>query len=361
METFGQYLNRFAKATNIVPDAIWDSVLEAVQDYLKKHFDVKFCALLVPTTANQQPGLMTEWHPGGHHWFAAIKNPDGSYNGQTAYAYEQRKNLWIVSREPDGLLAKVSQFEDLLGESEPDKIPPFIDLNNADIRTSIITVLQTHDNRHIGVLNIESARRLKPTVSLKAEVQRIAEALALLYILKRTYKIQKQSTQHTVDNLRRLSDRPLRDLHSLFLAYSSQADQEVMSAIRLAVAKFDVQIFDWGTDTRAGSIHEHIWDSLSRAGLCLCYFSEPEAQGGAFRYRDNPNVLFEAGIMYALAANESITAWIPVREENSPSLPFDFSAQRILRVPRGQTGALIKDRFIDDLVKWLREVGLPAR
>lgn len=80
---------------------------------------MKFSALLVPTTANQQSGMMTEWHPGGHHWLAAIKNPDGSYNGQTAYAYEQRKNLWsatvrsmfVATDSPCGSLSATIEIE----------------------------------------------------------------------------------------------------------------------------------------------------------------------------------------------------------------------------------------------------------
>lgn len=51
---------------------------------------------------------------------------------------------------------------------------------------------------------------------------------------------------------------------------------------------------------------------------------------------DNPNVIFEAGMLHALINSPDAppSGWIPVREEDSPAAPFDFAAERIEKVPR---------------------------
>ena len=44
------------------------------------------------------------------------------------------------------------------------------------------------------------------------------------------------------------------------------------------------------------------------------------------------------------------SGWIPVRERKSPPAPFDFAAERILLVPRGNNGVLNESRFREMLV-----------
>jgi len=88
---------------------------------------------------------------------------------------------------------------------------------------------------------------------------------------------------------------------------------------------------------------------IGNSELGLCYFSEPTTEG---QFQDNPNVLFEAGMMQALANSPStrLRAWIPVREKESPSIPFDIASERILSVDRAD-GKLDKTSFADALRK----------
>ena len=54
-------------------------------------------------------------------------------------------------------------------------------------------------------------------------------------------------------------------------------------------------------------------------------------------------------------------AWIPIRERNSPGLPFNFSTERILFVPRDSRGQLIAEAFKDELHRRCRAAGMPQR
>ena len=89
----------------------------------------------------------------------------------------------------------------------------------------------------------------------------------------------------------------------------------------------------WEDSTEAGNITMQIIRDIGNSDFGLCYFSEPTAQG---RFEDNANVLFEAGMMQALANSHSalLRAWIPIREKESASIPFDIASERILLVDR---------------------------
>jgi hypothetical protein len=70
---------------------------------------------------------------------------------------------------------------------------------------------------------------------------------------------------------------------------------------------------------------------------------------------DNPNVVFEAGMLHARTANNESgdggepTGWIPIREVDSPPAPFDFASERTVQVPRRADGAVNEDRLRDEL------------
>jgi hypothetical protein len=66
-------------------------------------------------------------------------------------------------------------------------------------------------------------------------------------------------------------------------------------------------------------------------------------------YRDNPNVLFEAGMLQALtnAPSAEPVGWIPVREDVrfSGPPPFDVAGERLVVVPRSNPGSFNEDSF----------------
>jgi hypothetical protein len=108
-----------------------------------------------------------------------------------------------------------------------------------------------------------------------------------------------------------------------------------------------VSVFDWQEIADAGAITSQIADRIVRSRYGICYFSEPDPSDAGHKYVDNPNVIFEAGMLHALinAPDAPPSGWIPVREDDSPPAPFDFADQRIERIPRDADGKVDEERF----------------
>jgi hypothetical protein len=99
-----------------------------------------------------------------------------------------------------------------------------------------------------------------------------------------------------------------------------------------------------------GNINLQLADEIRRAQYGICYLSEEDAdEKGTFR--DNPNVLVEAGMLHMVtqATTAAGTGWIPIREANSARMPFDLESQRMVIVERSPDGILDEERFRTDL------------
>ena len=77
------------------------------------------------------------------------------------------------------------------------------------------------------------------------------------------------------------------------------------------------------------------------------------------RFLDNPNVLFEAGMLHVCRENtaDSIKGWIPIREdaERTTPIPFNFAGDSVLIVPR-ESNAFSSEEFYLDLSARLNSI-----
>ena len=87
-----------------------------------------------------------------------------------------------------------------------------------------------------------------------------------------------------------------------------------------------------------------ILEQVKKSQFGLCYFSEPtEDPEGKYKYQDNINVVFEAG-MFQSQTNPNVTdrpeGWIPIREIKplTPPPAFDFAQERMITVERSKDG-----------------------
>ena len=130
---------------------------------------------------------------------------------------------------------------------------------------------------------------------------------------------------------------------------ASQSPDDLSGLLAKLVSEFEskVTVFDWQEIADSGAITSQIADRIVRSRYGVTYFSEPASPGLGHRYVDNPNVIFEAGMLHALinAPDAPPSGWIPVREDDSPPAPFDFADQRIERVPRDEQGQVVEERF----------------
>jgi hypothetical protein len=360
METFGQHLQRFALAVDIVSDKVFEKVFNLAVKQLEKNLAVVFSEFLVPTTVDDAPGLRSYFTRGGGGWSKRIKDAAGNYQGQISYAYDRGEPMWIVS-DDKGPLRDVHTYLNLLSHSgRSEGIPRYVGLTDEPVLTSIIYPL-LHDGERIGVINFESTEYLSSIRSLKQELKCIADSITSLFVLMKACCTQSQNTELAISALEQHKGAIVSGASRVFVASSANADEDVMQAVSEVLEVFDIRLEYWKNDAEPGDIRSHIWRKLLASELGICYFSEP-AHGSDVSYRDNSNVLFEAGMMYAVVQTSSgMKAWIPIREINSPPLPFNLSTERALLVPRYPNGSLNKEKFREDLRARLRAVQTPTR
>lgn len=355
--TFGNHLERFAHAVDIVSDNVFFNALELVRRYLRDTLSIQYCELLVPIPIDGRPGLKSEWHPGGEGWASSIRNESGDYNGQISYAFDKQRRAWMVAVDRNEL--RDTACEDLWNSGIPsEKIPAFVHLNDKPIKTSIMCPLRA-DEQRLGILNFESTIHLRPTKTLTEEIRRITDSIAYLLILKKAHQFQCESTGKALGVLDQSTRLPLTDKDRVFVASSGKGDAVVTGIITRTLAEFDVEVAYWKVDTHIGNIQDYLWNKISTSVLGVCYLSEPNERS-SFRYTDNRNVLFEAGMMHALSkSGEVMKGWIPIREKDSPPLPFDFGSEKIVEVPRNSNFEINEDWLQATLRSHLKSANLP--
>jgi hypothetical protein len=350
VKSFGELLKQFALSVDIVGEVTFNRVRDYVVEYMRNELDTAYFGLMTRSVIDGQPGLQTTWSSADQGSATTIRTGD-RYTRQVSLCFDQRRALWVVSndgtplrevREPDG-------FVDLWGGAT--NLPMYMAPVDEPMQTSIMLPL-VRMGRPLGVMYLESVAHVEATPVAKHELMTLADAVAILIELRDANKSQTEGTDTAVTQLGRFlrtAKFPRLTKPNLFLASADDADTQVLGVLREVLAEFDsmVSVFDWQEIADAGAITSQIADRIVRSRYGICYFSEPDPSDGGPKYADNPNVIFEAGMLHALinAPDAPPSGWIPVREDDSPPAPFDFADQRIERVPRDSDGKVDEERF----------------
>lgn len=356
VKTFAELLKQFAYSVDIVDQGTFDRVRDHVVEYMRNELEAAYFGLMTRSVIDGQPGLTTTWSSAEQGSATTIRSGDG-YTRQVSLAFDQRRPLWVVSADGRPL----REVEDAEGYLElwsgvgglPRYMPPV----DEPMKTSIMLPL-VRVGRPLGVMYLESTTHVEATPVAKHELSALAEAIAILIELRDANKSQTDGTERAVGQLGRFlrtAKFPRLTKPNLFLASADDADSHVLGILKGVLATFDakVTVFDWQEIADSGAITSQIADRIVRSRYGVTYFSEPAPPGSRHRYADNPNVIFEAGMLHALinAPDAPPSGWIPVREDDSPPAPFDFADQRIERVPRDADGQVLEERFRTQMQK----------
>lgn len=201
---------------------------------------------------------------------------------------------------------------------------------------------------------MESRIYLEKTNIATKEILNIAETISIILSLREFNKTQKRNTLNAIESLtKEIGKNKLRNLSKpkLFFAFSSKGDKIVIETIKnlLLNYKDKLTLIFWDEIQDSGNIITQMTNEILTSSFGICYFSEIANSGT--KYIDNPNVIFEAGIFYGLSKiNDTTTlGWIPIREKDSPKLPFDFSTERLIVVNRRADGNLQEAIFLQDI------------
>jgi hypothetical protein len=183
----------------------------------------------------------------------------------------------------------------------------------------------------------DSRKRLDIADFDREEFLLLADSIGVLLDLRSLNDVQAQGTRDALGTLRQIKAAvtfPQVSKPQVFVAFSSRADREVVGIILDELEKLEdrLRILPWNHIDESGMISAQLAQAISSSKFGVCYLSEPNDHGG---YQDNPNVLFEAGMLHARSlSTQDQTRWLPIREDKSPPAPFDFAGDRMEFVPR---------------------------
>jgi len=348
--TFGAYLKRFALSVDVMDDATLTAIGTMVEEYVGNELQIEYFEVMTEALIDDQAGLTTMWtSEADRNRSKTVLNPDGQPRDQTALSYHRGIPLWVVADEKSMTLAQTDRYLDLWSGASDD-LPTYVSPSRLDIQTSIIVPLN-RGRRKLGVIYLESVSHVEITEVAKGELQLLADAIALLCLTRDATATSRESTGDAIKGLTAIlasGDLPRLAKPQVFVASSSGSDQQVVGTIMTVLSRFGAKVTPvlWSEVRDSGPIDRQIVETITRSRFGVCYMSEPaEDLDPGVDFQDNPNVLFEAGMLHSLTNAEVSAGWIPIREEKSTPPPFDFAHERIEIVPRLDDGQLNRDAF----------------
>jgi hypothetical protein len=343
MVYFGQQLESFSKAIDIVTDEVRENILLTVQRKLETSLGIRFLTLHRATLIdNNIEGLITtEWLVGGDRFDGpvTIHRSDNSYASQVSLAFGNNKQLWIVRKDKSFLGDGPPYLNLILGETDPE-IPPYVKKAASSSKTSIIFPLATSPGaKPDAVINFESSRHLDYNPYIEKELRSIAESIYRLYQRNRQHSKCLHDTREEIDRLRSVESYIKPAKPTLFFAFSGRAKSDIVNLVDTVLQEFDVDLRRWDQDSRLGSIHRHVYDSIKICDFGICYLSE---ENESERFSDNANVLIELGMFWF--KNETLSNVIVIREQAEERVPFDIADKRILKVKRNRASSQLDEK-----------------
>lgn len=359
LRTFGDDLRHFARSLDILDKDLCRQALDLVRQYADQALSVQYLEIVAPAVVNGEPGIATVYSSTGERHSTSLRHEDGRYRTQLALCFGEGAPLWVVSpdREPlDGTTAYRNCWRGPNASVPGADLPRYVPPNESEpIRTSIMLPAKLNGTT-IAAIDLESTRHLEITEDAKRELGRLAEAVAHLRDCAAFSESRTDGTKAALETLKNaVQTGPRAQLAkpTVFVAFSGNTDRDVIAVMDDALSAFSEQldVIRWDHMQTAGNINRQISEAITTARFGICYFSE-YAPGDRTSFRDNPNVLFEAGMLHALSVPRNAqSAWIPVREPASPPAPFDVLQERMLLVDRYDDGKLKKEEFRENLTR----------
>jgi hypothetical protein len=366
-EQFLQEMEQFAFSIDIVDEEIWRDIRKLIEGYLIK-LKISNFRLLVERPSKEGPSLVSEWKMGDNdnNWGHRIMDDKRNYVGQVAFAYDKKKCLWVVGANKEALL-ETSRYNDCwnLTNHRDKEIPG--SKANKDIYTSIFIPLK-FEFETSGIVCFESTDYLECTPAQKEVFETLARVIQLLYQLYATHRLRKSKTDLVLSGIEVPEEVIIpKPKDQVFLAYPERADQDVIKAIKdLLSDKYEdkLDVIDWRENPEPGSISRRLVKDILKCEYGICYLSEKPDDSPEVQFKDNPNVLIEAGMFYILSqkkTRKNLKNWILIREKenlHSDKLPFDLKDFNIFFVNRetGSDGAsemLNQKKFKDEFESWI--------
>ena len=356
--TFGEHLCQFSESVDHVEEDTFLRVLNLIATYADQELGLRYFEFMEPHTVNGREGLKSSAiylngkRLGKDYSTEMFQRGRGRKPiSQAALAYDSNSELWIVSKTKGPLV----DSDDVVDQwSQKISLPKYKRAEELESRTSVLVPVDQDRNR-LGLIDFEGDVYIPFSATTSNELERIGNCVAKLWFLCRAFETQKSGTEVALDNLNDILARrgfPPFGTPELFLAYPDTAKQDVLRIIHKTLVPFEeedrIKVVDWKKLKKPGTVMAQLLDQIDRCRFGLCYLSE-EISDDPNRFRDNPNVLFEAGMFHALVnlSYGDQRKWIPIREKESlRDIPFDFAAERRIEIQRDEQGEILDEEKV---------------
>ena len=353
-QTFGDYLLQFGLTIDIVDDRTFNDFMDIVDDYVRDYLNIDFLSLKIKNISDINVGLhAVKGHDEGKT--ISIKNESGEITGQTAYAFVNKLPLWITDENQKDLKDGSAYHIDLWNKKTG--FPQVSKHKKPKVKTSIIVPI-IRDNEAVGAVEFETKQYIEATATAKNELEKIANTISRVHYLHRSFKAQSENTHTAIRSLKTyLSKRSWPGLTKpqIFVAFPAKGEPDVIGKMKSVLDSFKgrANVMFWDNCNDSGKVDKQIIEAIAKSKFGVCYFSEPTPEGSPYRYFDNPNVIFEAGMFQSLtnSPGEKPIGWVPIREQDSPPPPFDYGSERILQIKRLKGNSLNEQTFATNLKK----------
>jgi hypothetical protein len=273
--------------------------------YLEREMQIKYCAVLSKGTVAGRRGLQTLLyiHDSQRNISFPIRKDDESFYNPAAFAFENNMRLWLVA--PDEVpLKDTLQINDEWTHSG-DQLPGFDQAMDMNIRTAIFMPL-CRDGEPFAIADLQSELYQCPTDIALRELEMLAEVLTQMLLLHEMNVMRHARTEEAMKLLRRpLDEKSYRPVTApqIFFAFSASARDDVVGLIKDVLHEYSgrLSVYFWDESQQSGDITEELMTRIAGSRFGLCYFSEPSCSpAGEQPFRDNPNVIFEAGMFQSL-------------------------------------------------------------
>jgi predicted nucleotide-binding protein len=361
-KNIAEHLHQFALSVDMVDSETFYRIKAMLSEYFTKKLKADFYEIQIDGTEirsgdTSKNALKTIW-TNGKETTTEIYKDDGSYSGQTIYSYDKVIPLWITSKNKMLLRDAINNggYIDLWSHSED--LPRYWDYAQIGAKTSIVIPLK-YGSRTFGFINLEFKDYIEYSNLAKDELSYLSSAIARIIWLQEIHKNQISDTKTAVDALQTIASSQQSfvtkpTIPRIFLASSSRADANVISKIIEVLDRYNNKfvIVFWKLISESGDINEKLASAIESCDLGICYLSEPnDSNDSMYKYKDNSNVLFEAGMFHSLCNLDKTKFWIPIREKSSPRAPFDFLTQRTIVINRLADDTLIEEGLEGQLVR----------
>jgi hypothetical protein len=360
-----EHLHHLALSIDFIDAGTLNKLHETMKSFFGRNLGPAFYEFNIDgfVSAEGEPGLKPIWTNSKSYDFATVRRQNGQYTGFVMYCYCKNKNLWITSKDGKPLSKDNREsYQDHWSKAHEDKeLPAFWEYAETQIRTSICLPMRAGKPPYPqlgGFICLEFTDLLPYTGQLDRPLKEMAVAVGLLFQTWRYTEARALNTDGAVRRIEELARLPpfLRPHRpKVFFAYPLLGGDDVIGVIRNVLRSYpEFELVTWKDMSDSGNIHKQMLQQIAEARFGICYFSERSPNVGA-GFTDSLNVVFEAGMFQALANDPTAEpeAWIPVREEESPRTPFDFAAERTVRVTR-DNGVLNEEELRNALDRRLR-------